>query len=163
MELGFFFRADVILREIAAHLPDPRAGLTRSPPTWAFRRRATALSDAAERPIDVGVMEKLHASPSCRETSGWSDVGSFATAWELAAKDAAGNPSTSSRTVLVDAKDCFVRSPPGKDRRPASRTSSSSTPATRCCDAPRDRAQDVKKRSTRTARGLTEKPRSGSL
>jgi mannose-1-phosphate guanylyltransferase len=44
---------------------------------------------------------------------GWYDIGSWTTAWELAAKDDQGN-AVLAETSLVDAKNCYVRANPGK-------------------------------------------------
>ncbi len=107
----FFFRADVILREIAQHLP----GLSDA---------LSAYDDAAERgeeaakveatygdlpsvSIDNGVMEKAANVSVVPGSFDWSDLGSWTTSWELAEKDEKENAAPDD-AVLVDAKGCFV-------------------------------------------------------
>jgi mannose-1-phosphate guanylyltransferase len=63
--------------------------------------------------IDVGLMEKAADVAVVPGDFGWSDVGSWTTAWELAAKDAAGNAAPEG-AVLVDARDNLARARAGK-------------------------------------------------
>ncbi len=44
---------------------------------------------------------------------GWSDLGSWVTAWELADRDAADNAAPDD-AVLLDARGCYVRAPAKK-------------------------------------------------
>jgi mannose-1-phosphate guanylyltransferase len=105
----FFFRASQMIEAIREHLPALGAGIDRI--EAAARRGAS--HEAAETEavfeslpsvsIDVGVMEKvdrLHVIPG---NFGWSDLGSWESAWELADKDANGN-AANGPAVLVDAK-----------------------------------------------------------
>jgi mannose-1-phosphate guanylyltransferase len=113
----FFFRADAVLREIATHLPDLASGLAR------FDEAAARGSEAAEVAasfaalpsvsIDHGVMEKAAGVSVIPGDFGWSDVGSWTTVWELAARDDSGNAFFGD-VVPVDATNCYVRAPEGK-------------------------------------------------
>ena len=49
------------------------------------------------------------APPWCRADLGWSDVGSWASLWELGAKDAAGNVAQG-EVVLEECEGCYARS-----------------------------------------------------
>lgn len=102
----FFFRAERLLREITQHLPDLAVGLAR------IEEAAKAGHESEERmtksvfetvkpvSIDVGLMEKLGAFEVVAANVGWSDLGSWESAWELAPKDASGNASHDHGFVL---------------------------------------------------------------
>lgn len=107
----FFFRADVLLAEIATHLPPLAAFLAR----WeaaadAGREAGLVAREFAELPaisIDHGVMEKARDVAVIPADFGWHDVGSWAAAWELADKDAAGN-ALPPDALAVDARGCYA-------------------------------------------------------
>jgi mannose-1-phosphate guanylyltransferase len=112
----FFFRAAVMLEAIRAHLPGLGEALDRF-----------AAADPAEEPalvarayptlpavsIDHGVMEKVSDVAVVPADFGWSDLGSFASAWELADKDADDN-ALPPGAVSLDASGCLVEAPAGK-------------------------------------------------
>lgn len=115
----FFFRADRVLERFRADLPSIAEGIERID-------RAAKNGPAAERAevervyptltsisIDHGIMEKAPDVLVVPGDFGWSDLGSYATAWELAPKDAAGNAARAD-AVLVDARGCYVSAPAGK-------------------------------------------------
>lgn len=67
--------------------------------------------------IDVGIMEKVGGFEVVPANVGWSDLGSWESAWELADKDADGNATNSEGLVLEGARNLLLdlRSP-GKKR-----------------------------------------------
>ncbi len=96
----FVFPAKMMLEQFRSCLPKIHAGLMR------IREAASEGAEAEQRAveeffagaegisIDFGVMEKIGARGLVRMVAadvGWSDLGSFQTAWELADKDATGN------------------------------------------------------------------------
>jgi mannose-1-phosphate guanylyltransferase len=107
----FIFRACDMLDAIAAHMPELAEGLGRLDAAAAEGREDAVLSDVfgklAATSIDYGVMEHMTRLACVPGDFGWSDLGSWMAAYELAAKDAAGNhaPATA---VLLDAKDNYV-------------------------------------------------------
>jgi mannose-1-phosphate guanylyltransferase len=113
----FFFRADVILEAIHAHLPGLGAALD------AFDAAAARGAEEAEVrarygelpsiSIDHGVMEKVEGVSVVPGDFGWSDLGSWTTAWELADRDRDGNAAPSD-AVLVGSRGCYVHAPEGK-------------------------------------------------
>jgi mannose-1-phosphate guanylyltransferase len=113
----FFFRADVILDAIGRHLPSLGEALTRIDAAAARGEEATALEEIYPQlpavSIDHGVMEKADAVAVLPGDFGWSDLGSWTTAWELAAKDDDGN-ATSTELVAIDASGSFVEAREGK-------------------------------------------------
>lgn len=113
----FFFRADAILAAIDKSLPGLGAAL-RDFDGAAARGEEDALVRAryGELPsvsIDHGVMEKAEHVLVVPADFGWSDLGSWVTAWEQADKDGAGNAAPTG-TVLLDSERCYVRAPSGK-------------------------------------------------
>lgn len=140
----FFFRASAILEAIDAHLPGLAAGLSalRTSGPESIHDIFPTLPSIS---IDHGVMEKAQGVRVVPADFGWSDVGSWTTAWELAAKDAAQNGVTDADTVLVDTDGCYVRARPGKI---VALIGVSDLVVVDTDDAllimPRDRAQDVK-------------------
>jgi mannose-1-phosphate guanylyltransferase len=152
----FFFRADAVLAEIAAHLPalaDGLAAIALEP------ARLGEIFGALPRvSLDVGVMEKAARIAVLPGDFGWSDVGSFATAWELSAKDTTQN-AVPPDAVIVDSKRCLVRTTPGKI---VALIGVEDLVVIDTDDAllvvPRDRAQDVRAVvDALTARGSEEK------
>ncbi|MCA9593425.1 MAG: mannose-1-phosphate guanylyltransferase [Myxococcales bacterium] len=106
----FFFRGRDMLEALRAHEPAIARGIEAID---VAAREGTAAEVAATRAafdafpsisIDYAVMERaerLHVVPA---SFGWSDLGSWHSAWELAEKDPAGNAAPEG-AVLVDAKD----------------------------------------------------------
>ncbi len=109
----FFYRAAELLAavrrlqpEIWAGIQEIEAAAKRGPAEEARATRA-AFEAFPSISIDYAVMEKvapLHVVPG---SFGWSDLGSWESAWELAPKDADGN-SIGEHTAYVDAKNNLV-------------------------------------------------------
>jgi mannose-1-phosphate guanylyltransferase len=107
----FIFRARDMVAAIRAHMPLLAEGLD------AIDRAAVQGEEdaAVERifptlpsiSIDHGVMDHLDRFAVVPGDFGWSDVGSFQTAWELADKDMAANAAPHG-TVLLDARRNLV-------------------------------------------------------
>jgi mannose-1-phosphate guanylyltransferase len=144
----FFFRARTMLDAIRTHLPALGSVLDRIGEADAqaeaeiVRGEYPALPDVS---IDHGVMEKVKDVAVVPASFGWTDLGSFETAWELAeGKDEAKN-SVPERAIVIDASGCFVRAPAGKI---VALVGVSDLVVIDTEDAllivPRDRAQDVK-------------------
>lgn len=113
----FFFRADLILREIASHLPEIYA-FVQNADAAAAQGTEQAFVEAAyaalpKVSIDYGVMEKARDVLVVPASFGWDDVGSWAASYELAPKDAERNASVGDLLAL-DAQGCYVNAPPNK-------------------------------------------------
>lgn len=107
----FFFRADAILAAVERHLPALATALA-SLSTATSLDEQTAIARAAyptlpSISIDHGVMEKAEQVLVVPGDFGWSDVGSWTTAWELAERSEAGNAGPSD-AVFIDAKNNYV-------------------------------------------------------
>lgn len=113
----FFFRADAILEAIAEHLPGLAEGLDALDRAAAKGTEDAAVAEGyGELPrisIDHGVMEKADGVAVVPGDFGWSDLGSWTTAWELSDRDADGNAAAPD-SVLVDSSGNLVRAPLGK-------------------------------------------------
>lgn len=113
----FFFRSDVILREIGRHMPALHAAMTEI--GAAIRAGTEAEAVARLYPtlesisIDFGVMERAANVRVVPGDFGWSDLGSWTTAWELATKDGAGN-ALPEGSIAVDAANNYARTKDGK-------------------------------------------------
>lgn len=115
----FVFRADVMREAVAKHMPEvseavavfdvvaSKGGDERAEIEHRFPR-LPAVS------IDYGVMEKVAEVAVVPVDCGWSDVGSWQAAWELGARDAAGNVVRADGAVLCDAEGNMVVAPHGK-------------------------------------------------
>lgn len=107
----FFFRARDMMDAIRAHQPALAEGLD------AFDRAAAAgdeLTEVLHRfptlpsvSIDTGVMEHMTTLAVIPGDFGWSDIGSWQSAWELADKDEAGN-SAPRDSVFIGSKNNHV-------------------------------------------------------
>lgn len=109
----FFFRADVVLKSVETHLPELAKAL-REYDTAAGRGEEARLVETTygtlpNISIDHGIMEKADRVAVIPGDFGWSDVGSWTTAYELAPKDSVGNamPATA---ICVDATNNYIKS-----------------------------------------------------
>jgi mannose-1-phosphate guanylyltransferase len=109
----FFFRAAALLAALREFAPEVWAAIERieAAARISAEAEASATREAFDAvpsiSIDYAVMEKaspLHVVPG---SFGWSDLGSWESAWELANKDAQGN-TVSEQAVYVDARDNLV-------------------------------------------------------
>ncbi len=113
----FFFRADVILAAIREHLPelgsalaDFDAAAAEGKETAVVTERYSSLPSIS---IDHGVMEKAERVAVVPGDFGWSDLGSWTTAWELADKDQHDDAGPED-AIFIDASGSYVRAPAGK-------------------------------------------------
>lgn len=108
----FFFSADAVLGEIAEHLPALASGLAELSRPGADQAEIFATLPSIS--IDHGVMENAKDVRVLPSDFGWSDVGSWTTAWELGEKDTDRNATVGADAVLEDATGNYVRAPEGK-------------------------------------------------
>jgi mannose-1-phosphate guanylyltransferase/mannose-6-phosphate isomerase len=92
----FLMKAGVYLEELQRHAPGVLAAaggaLEGAVPDLDFLRLdKAALEKAPAISIDYAVMEKTARAAVVKVDMGWSDVGSWAALWEIAARDKAGN------------------------------------------------------------------------
>lgn len=115
----FFFRADRLLEAIQRHLPELAAGLerieraAREGAEREQRETAAVFETLPSVSIDVGLMERVGEFQVIAANVGWSDLGSWESAWELAPKDEHGNASNVDAVVVDGARNLLI------DRRSA--------------------------------------------
>jgi len=134
----FFYRAQTMIEALEEHLPSVIAGV-----------RGDARASFPSFPsvsIDKGVMEKAKRVAVVPGDFGWSDLGSWESAWELAPKDADQNVLPAG-SVAVDATGNLVWDG-GKGKRTYALVGVRDLVVVETEDAvlvvPRDRAQDVR-------------------
>jgi mannose-1-phosphate guanylyltransferase len=103
----FFFRVKDMTSLVEKHLPELAAGVAKIDADAGSL--ASVFPTLPSVSIDVGVMEKAEGLAVVPGDFGWTDIGSWESAWELGAKEANGNAVEAS-TVVVDAKNKLVRS-----------------------------------------------------
>ena len=108
----FVFRADVMVEAVKKHLPAVASALFRSDLNQAVID--AVYPSLPNISLDYGVMERESAVAVVPVNCGWSDVGSWQAAWELGAKDGAGNVLAGVDGTVVDAQGNVVVAPKGK-------------------------------------------------
>lgn len=107
----FALRVDVILEQIALHLPKLHLALQALRPTLGTPEYQATLervfAQTEPTSIDYGIMEQAQKIACVPGDFGWSDVGSFAALSEVRPVDAQGNVSDPA-SVLVDSRGCVV-------------------------------------------------------
>lgn len=113
----FFFRADAVLAEFERQLPALAARLTEYDTAAREGREAEVVrstyASLESVSFDHGIMERAQRIAVVSGSFGWSDLGSWTTAYELAGKDDAQN-AVRADSVLVDSSGCYVSAPAGK-------------------------------------------------
>jgi mannose-1-phosphate guanylyltransferase len=120
----FFFRAKDMLAAIRAKLPALASGLdafdqaAAKGPDQELAEVARLFPTLPSVSIDKGVMEHVDRLAVVPGDFGWSDIGSWLSAWELAPKDPHGNAAPEG-SVFVDARRNHVVDlrPPGEGSR----------------------------------------------
>src|SRR5262249_12220231 len=108
----FAFRADVLWRTLAKHLPEVErqmAPLAAVIGEKTFGRElARAFGKLPSVSIDYGVMEKAKNLAVVDGDFGWSDLGSFAAMSDVRPRDAHGNIVIGGKAVVLHCTDCVV-------------------------------------------------------
>ncbi|WBT40080.1 mannose-1-phosphate guanylyltransferase/mannose-6-phosphate isomerase [Hyphomicrobium sp. DMF-1] len=110
----FVFRADTYLDELARHnravLAAAREALEHASEDLGFLRLdATAFAKAPSISVDYAVMEKTDKAAVLPLSIGWSDLGSWASLWDAAPRNAEGN-FIQGDALTEDTTDCYIRS-----------------------------------------------------
>lgn len=145
----FVFRAATMLEAIQTHAPELHAALHVLGAGVEAAEIAEFFARAPSDSIDYAIMEKVSRLNVVPADIGWSDLGSFQAAWELAGRDEAEN-ALPSGAVAIDARRNLVMDL--RTNAPAERTVALVGVSDLCVietdDAllvvPRDRCQEVK-------------------
>lgn len=106
----FFFQARRMVEAVGRHLPHLAEGLVRvveAPSARQDQAIAALFESTPAVSIDYGVMERESELSVVPGDFGWSDLGSWESAWEVTHKDANGNVAPES-AVLVGSRNSFV-------------------------------------------------------
>lgn len=147
----FFFRAKDMNALVAEHLPELASGVAKideaSGGAGAAEVLRAVFPTLPSVSIDHGVMEKAAGLAVVPGDFGWNDVGSWQSAWELAARDAAGN-AVPDGSLAIDGSNNLVRSLGARRDKVIALVGVSDLVVVDTDDAllviPRDRAQDVR-------------------
>lgn len=109
----FLFKASALVAELERHAPEV---LSAARAALAGARReggvvtldANAFATAPAISIDYAVMERTANAAVAPVDMGWSDVGSFASLWEIGERDSDGN-AVSGPAAVIDSKGCLVK------------------------------------------------------
>ncbi len=146
----FFFRASDMAQLVERHLPEIATGVGKIDEAARAGKETEVLRSIFPTlpsiSIDNGVMEKAAGLAVVTGDFGWNDVGSWQSAWELGAPDAAGN-ALSAGAVAIDAKNNLVRTL-GTGKKVVALVGVNDLVVVETEDAllviPRERAQDVR-------------------
>ncbi|MCE4222671.1 mannose-1-phosphate guanylyltransferase/mannose-6-phosphate isomerase [Methylobacterium sp. C25] len=110
----FLFRADVMIAELEAHVPEilaaARAALEAATTDLDFiRLDAAAFAKAPKTSIDYAVMERTSRAGVLPVSFPWSDVGTWDAVWKVLDHDAQGN-AVRGRVELVGTSNSLVHS-----------------------------------------------------
>jgi mannose-1-phosphate guanylyltransferase/mannose-6-phosphate isomerase len=110
----FLFTAATLIAELEKHAPDVLAAVraavaARTIDLDFIRLDKAAFARAPSISLDYAVAEKTTRAVVVPASLGWSDVGSWAALWELAAKDEAGNAAVGN-VMIEDSRGSYVRS-----------------------------------------------------
>lgn len=111
----FMFRSDLMIEEMKKHCPEilraAEAAVSKSVRTGSeLLLDAEAFGAAPEDSIDYAVMEHTDKAAVLPTNVGWSDIGSWATLWEIAEKDENGNVSRSGEAVFLGSANTLAMS-----------------------------------------------------
>jgi mannose-1-phosphate guanylyltransferase len=149
----FIYRARDMMGAVEAHLPEVAGGVRAIDEAATKGKEAEAVASLfgtlPSVSIDVGVMEKLERLAVVPGDFGWSDIGSWQAAWELAQRDERGNAKAdqahyveSTGSMVVDARS------PGSKKKVVTLVGVDDLVVIDTDDAllvvPRSRAQDVR-------------------
>jgi mannose-1-phosphate guanylyltransferase/mannose-6-phosphate isomerase len=110
----FLFRADCLLEELGrfepAMIDAVRKAMAGAKRDLDFTRLdKECFAAAPSRSIDYALMEKTGEAAVVPVDMGWTDVGSWASLWDVAEKDAAGNALIGD-VIAADVKNSYIRS-----------------------------------------------------
>ncbi len=108
----FFFTAEKILGEIASQMPELMNGLNKIGESIGAENETQVLKDVfpglPSESVDYGIMEGASGILCVPSEFGWSDLGSWAAAYEMSDKDGEGN-ALDADVISIGSSNCLVR------------------------------------------------------
>jgi mannose-1-phosphate guanylyltransferase len=114
----FFMKAKNIITAFEKHLPEMYEAFAAEKDKFNTEEEAAALDQiypqCSNISIDFGIMEKAENVFVIPASFGWSDLGTWNSAWENMSKDEAGNAIAGKKVILFDAERSMVHVPDNK-------------------------------------------------
>ncbi len=114
----FFWRVDSILKALHKHLPEIYEVFAAEKDKFNTEEEKATLEAiyplCTSISIDFGVMEKAHNVYVIPSSFGWSDLGTWNSAWENMEKDYLDNAVAGDKVMVIDATRCVVHAPKNK-------------------------------------------------
>ena len=111
----FLWRAESILNAFKKYLPEVYELFALCMDAYNTPAEKQAIDAAYEVApavsIDFGIMEKAPNVFTMPASFGWSDLGTWTSAWENMEKDEMANAVSGNRVVVIDAAKCVVHAP----------------------------------------------------
>jgi len=109
----FMWKTTTILNAFSQYLPNISSAIktfqSHFEPDQAEKSIHTFYSEVESISIDYGIMERAEQVKVIPADMGWSDVGSWIAAWELATKDKQGNFLKGSHIELVNTTNSYIQ------------------------------------------------------
>lgn len=145
----FVFPAQGLMKALTALEPDmvdkvQAAHQNASADLDFLRLEQTAFAAAPAKPIDIALMEKTDRAAVVPCTIGWSDVGSYASLWELGDKDSSGTVAYGD-VLGVDNSGSYLRSESRLVAAIGLKNMMVVETPDAVCVAPLDRSEEIKK------------------
>ncbi|WP_298707640.1 mannose-1-phosphate guanylyltransferase [Chitinophaga sp.] len=114
----FVWNAKSILQALAAHLPEMDELFVQNHGSLNTTTEKETIeriySQCTNISIDYGIMEKAENVYVIPSNFGWSDLGTWASAYENLEKDYLGNAVQGKNVMVIDATKCMVKAPNDK-------------------------------------------------
>ncbi|MDN3584780.1 mannose-1-phosphate guanylyltransferase [Mucilaginibacter flavus] len=112
----FVWSAKAIVKAFEQHLPDMHEIFTDAGPVYNTENERSHINQAYQQciniSIDYGVMEKADNVYVLPSDFGWSDLGTWASIYDLAEKDYVGNAVIpAEKVIMYDSSNCMVNVP----------------------------------------------------
>ncbi|HMG66400.1 MAG TPA: mannose-1-phosphate guanylyltransferase [Chitinophagaceae bacterium] len=114
----FFWKVKNILTAFERYLPEMYEVFAAEKDKFNTDEETAVINDiypqCSNISIDFGIMEKADNVYVIPASFGWSDLGTWNSAWENIEKDSLGNAIAGKKVIVIDAKKCMVHVPDTK-------------------------------------------------
>ena len=114
----FVWTAEAILRAFEKHLPEMFTLFTQARDVYNTNGESntitTVYNNCENISIDFGILEKSDNVYTIPSSFGWSDLGTWCSAWENMRKDYMFNAIAAKKIMMIDTANCVVHASPEK-------------------------------------------------
>lgn len=114
----FVWNAATILTAFEKYLPELNEIFVQARDVYNTPKEAKSMeriyTQCTNISIDYGIMEKAQNVYVMPTFFGWSDLGTWETAYEHSEKDYLGNAVYGDQVMIIDASECMIKTPKGK-------------------------------------------------